>query len=351
MRHFMARHLATYCNVLFCELDQAGAPACLQVEDRIVVFTPGWRLPGVGRLRLMMDVYRRYQAGSILRLVQELPASKRILLNFQYDFIQVYRRQNGFAGHFTVLNDDFINMVPTDSAVVRRRKWMDQSSVVCASDRVFVASELLASDVRPHGRPVSVIHSGHDFRPEWNDPRRCRSEEVRVCFVGFMHSWLRLEWIVALASCSDVAIDMIGPVEDKTVADRLNQCRNVRVHSPLVGKALQQAVSRCDVCIMPYQPNTGIAKATVPSKLFPYLACGKPVVAGGVEHLIPLPHGFVYRARTAEEFVALVLRAKREDSAELAQQRIEFAAAHTWENRIQEMWDLMSRDIGASSLR
>jgi glycosyltransferase involved in cell wall biosynthesis len=101
---------------------------------------------------------------------------------------------------------------------------------------------------------------------------------------------------------------------------------------------------------MPYRADTGIAKATVPSKLFPYLACGKPVVAGGVGNLMPLPEGFVYRADSAEEFVALVFRAKREDSRDLARQRIQFAMDHTWESRISRVWRLMSADMEAKHL-
>jgi glycosyltransferase involved in cell wall biosynthesis len=345
MRHYMARYLSAYCNVLFCELDQSGPPTRIPVDGRIAVFRPGMRLPGVGRFRPTRACLRRYEASAISRFARELPASMRMMLNFKFDFIEIYRNRSIFDGKFTFLNDDFVNMVPSDSQATRSRKRAAQARVVEGSDRVFVSSELLATDVQGMGPPVTVIHSGHEFRPEWNEPPSFGGSSVNVCFMGFIHDKLQVEWIASLAAKPGVSVSMIGPVESAAVRSALGCYSNVAFQSALEGQALQLAMSRCDVFIMPYRDEPVNAKATVPAKLFPYLACGRPIVAGGVGNLIGLPPGFVYSASDADEFVQLVHQARSEDSVELVRQRVEFAMKHTWGIRAEGVWRLMTEDI------
>jgi glycosyltransferase involved in cell wall biosynthesis len=344
MRHYIATYLSRYFNILFCELNQRGIARITHVSESLIVLKVGMYIPGLSRLKSLDLTFNRIQAFLIIRKIKKhFKSHKLILINFRFNFINIYL-YNAFIAKYLFINDDFINMDKSDTQKERNRKQQEQAAVINICDRVFVSSDPLADDIRHLNKPISIIYSGHDFDPIENRERKC-STQICVCFMGFIHDKLELAWMEALARKSEVSIVLIGPVESKNIQRVLSKYSNVIFHPPLVGKQLQNYMSQFDVFIMPYTNEPVNFKATVPAKLFQYLACGKPVVSTLMNDLVTLPEGFVYFANNAEEFVAQVFNAKNNDTPNLKKMRIEHALNNGWDRRARVMQEIITNDI------
>ena len=74
-----------------------------------------------------------------------------------------------------------------------------------------------------------------------------------------------------------------------------------------------------------------------PRKIDEYLAMGKPTVASATEAM-SIFAGHTYLATTKEDYVTLIDKALKENTPALQQARREFAASHTWENNVKEIY-------------
>lgn len=91
-----------------------------------------------------------------------------------------------------------------------------------------------------------------------------------------------------------------------------------------------------DVCIIPHYCDS-LTMSMDPIKLYDYLASGKPVVStpvAGTEKVREL----IYTAQNAEEFIAKIEIALKEDQQELSAKRLLYAKQNSWQERaIQAM--------------
>jgi glycosyltransferase involved in cell wall biosynthesis len=345
MRHHIATQLSRHFNVIFCELNQRGLPTIRTINDSLIVISVGFYLRGTGRSRIFTSIFNKIQSWIINNYASKHAKSKIILLNFQYNFHQIYK-SNKFSQMYLFINDDFVNMNPSDGNSRRREKQQDLMYSAASCDRIFASSLPLVNDFSHLGTPMSVIHSGHDFHPTTPIERnKITSDIVDVCFMGYIHSKLERSWLLALAAHPKVSLELIGPVEDQKIKHELEKFGNVVFRGPLVGKNLQDCMSRSDVFIMPYTIEPVNSKASVPAKLFQYLACGKPIVSSKIENLIKLPEGFVYFADSASDFVQKVLLAHEHNTEKLWRDRVTYAMSNTWNHRGSEIVSIINNDL------
>jgi glycosyltransferase involved in cell wall biosynthesis len=115
----------------------------------------------------------------------------------------------------------------------------------------------------------------------------------------------------------------------------------------LNSKALPDLIRSADVCINPFELN-GITAKILPTKLFQYMACGKPVVAtplpGTMAFLKGEEHGVVYAPLDGfmKELVPLLEDRERRDilgkRAHLAAQSYDWKAiAQTLVSWLEEL--------------
>lgn len=90
-------------------------------------------------------------------------------------------------------------------------------------------------------------------------------------------------------------------------------------------------VNSFDLCLIPYHMNDFV-KSISPTKLYEYLAAGKPVLAPDIRALDRL-RDLVYVASDRDQMTAMIAIALREDSSELAERRIQLARRNTWTDR------------------
>jgi glycosyltransferase involved in cell wall biosynthesis len=345
MRHHVSTQLSNYYNILFVELNTKGLESFRIISDSLIVWKLGGYIKGLNRFHLTKLFFSKIQADRIVKKIEKLNYDKKIIINFKYDFQLIYRTTHWCLKYY-FMNDDFINM-PSDAKKWKREvNRKNQNATIANCHRVFVSADALADDVNDKNKPISVIYSGHDFTSNlnFNDIQRMRPV---VCFMGFIHENLEVNWIEELARFNKFDIRLIGPVEDNRIVLQLEKYDSLSFHEPLRGNDLQRFLAECDVFIMPYKNVEVNTKATVPAKLFQYLACGKPIISSPMPNLLNLPHGFVYQSKSKEEFVEKLIEAISNDSEKLFRQRLEYANNHTWPKRGEQLNRIISSDLQA----
>lgn len=125
----------------------------------------------------------------------------------------------------------------------------------------------------------------------------------------------------------------------------LKQLPNVHFLGQLPVDRVPQFVAACDICLIPYQV-TDETRAVSSLKLYEYLAAGKPVVSAAVpaaqEHsaVIFLADPTVQSWQDRVE-AALAQATDQESAANAIATRQAVAAANTWEDRVDQIEELL----------
>lgn len=232
-----------------------------------------------------------------------------------------------------------------DQIVEVDRYLTNSAGVVTAVSRILV-EEKLAFNPNTHWLPNAVdtllfsqAGGAHDVPAELLMAKR-----PVIAFVGGMdelsHDWglldaiatMRPEWTILLVGSQDVSF----------ATSRMLQ-RHPGVIS--VGRKpyekLPAYLTHSDVCFLFYRP---VRRNTTRNsqKLFLYLASGKPVVSTSAAD-VESYSDYVYVADTPQAFVSAVEKALCEHSAARAQAYREVALRNSWETRIGEITQILTR--------
>jgi glycosyltransferase involved in cell wall biosynthesis len=219
------------------------------------------------------------------------------------------------------------------------------------ADAVVVTSPNLYERIRPWSKKVHLMPNVGDV--ELFSRAMLRETPVAgdlavlsrpvLGFIGAVDDHkLDLELIERLAdhfpSCSIVLIGSIRRIEQKRA---LPQRANVHYLGPRRQADLPCYVKGMDVCLIPYQLND-YTRSISPLKLYEYLAAGKPVVSTALPGIMSQA-GVVHLAQTREEFIRLVGEVFHTDTPDNSSARTSLAAAHSWNARISEIEQLLTR--------
>jgi teichuronic acid biosynthesis glycosyltransferase TuaH len=128
----------------------------------------------------------------------------------------------------------------------------------------------------------------------------------------------------------------VGKPDETFKNSALNQLANVHFLGQKEEKVLPDYLAYFDVAMNPQSINE-YTIGNYPRKVDEYLALGKPVVATETVTM-NIFKDVTYLGKTAADYIQLIERALKEDSPELARQRIALAATHTWENSVAEIY-------------
>ncbi|MFD2873392.1 glycosyltransferase [Mucilaginibacter ximonensis] len=131
-------------------------------------------------------------------------------------------------------------------------------------------------------------------------------------------------------------IVLVGPEDNEFKASNLHQISNIHFLGGKDPDTLPAYINAFDVCLNPQLINQ-VTIGNYPRKIDEYLAMGKPVVATRTEAMSVFSQ-HTYLGITKEEYVTLIEKAIAEDSPEKREQRIQFAATHSWENNVIEIY-------------
>jgi glycosyltransferase involved in cell wall biosynthesis len=129
---------------------------------------------------------------------------------------------------------------------------------------------------------------------------------------------------------------LVGPEDEAFKSSRLHNLKNIYFPGTKPPTALPSYIHAFDVCLNPQLVNQ-VTIGNYPRKIDEYLAMGKPVVATTTEAMsIFAVH--TYLAASKEDYLRLIDKALKEDSAELQTLRTAFASSHTWENSVAKIY-------------
>ncbi|EHQ25710.1 glycosyltransferase [Mucilaginibacter paludis] len=134
----------------------------------------------------------------------------------------------------------------------------------------------------------------------------------------------------------DWSVVLVGPEDNEFKASKLHGIGNIHFLGSKDSSLLPAYINMFNVSINPQLVNQ-ITIGNYPRKIDEYLAMGKPVVATTTRAMdIFIDH--VYLGKDKEEYVSLIQKALDEDDAHLQNKRKQFAASHTWENNVAEIY-------------
>jgi glycosyltransferase involved in cell wall biosynthesis len=134
----------------------------------------------------------------------------------------------------------------------------------------------------------------------------------------------------------DWSIVLVGPEDNEFRQSKLHSFSNIHFLGGKNPDTLPAYINSFDVCINPQLVNQ-VTIGNYPRKIDEYLAMGKPVVATRTEAMSVF-EDHTYLAATKEDYVDLIGSALHEDTEAKRKDRRDFAAAHTWENNVLEIY-------------
>lgn len=166
-----------------------------------------------------------------------------------------------------------------------------------------------------------------------------------IGYVGALDSnRLDLDLIAYIArSRPEWDVVLVGPEDEKFQNSELHSIANVHFLGGKPPQSLPSYVKGFDVCINPQAINP-VTIGNYPRKIDEYLAMGKPTVATATKAMTVFAE-YVYLADSPQGYVDAITRAFAEDNAGLAEGRKAFAATHSWEANVNNMYDVIEKQF------
>jgi glycosyltransferase involved in cell wall biosynthesis len=238
----------------------------------------------------------------------------------------------------------------------------NERSIVRSADLVIAVSTPAAAAAIAAGSQIErtiVVPNGVDFDQIdacTKGRERTASRRSRVGWIGSFGPWHGAEVLIRALSVmpAEIEILMIGDGSSRTACQKLAEQLGVSSRVEWAGAlphcdALQLLV-RCDLLASPHTPLPSQEFFGSPTKIFEYMALGRPIVASALGQIAEvLEDGRTARLVPPGDVQALadavVELLKREDrGASLGRAaRDEARQRHTWEDRAQEILGALRR--------
>jgi teichuronic acid biosynthesis glycosyltransferase TuaH len=212
------------------------------------------------------------------------------------------------------------------------------------SDLCTANSTYLANYCRQYNPNSFYVGQGCDLEVFTNKQDLPVPEDVAnlkgpiIGYVGALQSIrLNLDLLAYIAKQKPQwSIVLVGPEDEQFKVSELHHINNIHFLGSKAPDSLAAYINSFDVCLNPQLVNQ-VTIGNYPRKIDEYLAMGKPVVATRTEGMSVFEQ-HTYLGETSEDYVILIEKALTEDSAEKRKERIAFAATHTWENNVKEIY-------------
>ena len=143
---------------------------------------------------------------------------------------------------------------------------------------------------------------------------------------------------------NDWNLVLVGPEDDVFKNSELHKLSNVFFLGNKDESELPAYLNGFDVALNP-QILSEVTRGNYPRKIDEYLAMGKPTVATKTEAMSVFAD-YVSLADGMEDYPILIEKELADDSQERQSERIKFAAEHTWENNVKEIYTRIEQHIG-----
>lgn len=221
-----------------------------------------------------------------------------------------------------------------------------ESDLALNADLVFAASAGLADRLSPCCSNIAVLPNGCNYPMFCRDdldtpPGMAELTGPVLGYCGTLWADLDLAPLIALAqSHPNWNIVLLGRAERSRGLDELESLPNVHFfgRKPLV--EVPEYVARFHVCL-DLQRTTVPGDDVIPSRVYEYLAAGKPVVQMGFPGQVPELSDVVYHAVDTEGFIRQCERAVSSDPPWLPVQRRDRGADAAWSRRADQVIQIL----------
>jgi teichuronic acid biosynthesis glycosyltransferase TuaH len=135
-----------------------------------------------------------------------------------------------------------------------------------------------------------------------------------------------------------------GPVWDEHAVP-LKNISNLHMIGPVPYKDVPRLIKGFDIAIIPFKKD-GVSNTIFPLKLFEYLSAGKPVILTNFNtDLKDYTNGAAWYCDNANEFNNAITEALHTCTAEKIAERIAIANQNTWENRADEIGNIVTANL------
>ena len=291
----------------------------------------------------LFDLVNRYNSrkfvASIRRALDELNFSNYLLFN-DNEIIKCFYLQDMLKPEKSIYySRDFI--LATD--YWKKRGPRLEPLMIAKSDVCVANSPYLTDYCKEYNKKSYYVGQGCELgifqKPHFKTPDEMKL--VRHPVIGYVGalitSRLDIEVLMNIAQKKPGwNIVLVGPEDESFAGSALHSLPNVIFTGSKPAAQLPDYIHSFDVCINPQILN-GLTIGNYPRKIDEYLAMGKPVVATKTRAM-EIFQEYVYLAEKKEDYVPLIEQALRQHTPQLGGQRKEFAATHTWENSVAEIY-------------
>jgi glycosyltransferase involved in cell wall biosynthesis len=215
------------------------------------------------------------------------------------------------------------------------------------ADHCFTPHYLLRDKLLKVNKNVKMLFHAHSYEQNKNVGVGKKDRLIKVAFAGYIHYRLIDHWLEHLLEEKNIELYLIGPLNPQYSICELSKKQNFHFVPPLMANDLQRTLQEMNVLIIPYHPHLPETEVlTTVSKLYQYIASGKPVVLSNLPNFIEMPEGVLYKASSSENFVAKILQAHAEDCEEYRNLRAKIAAENTWDKRGEQLHALLKETLG-----
>lgn len=249
-----------------------------------------------------------------------------------------------------------IDNFAVSSSLARKVKSTEQR-LIRQADLVFVTARELYDYCSQYSQRVHIFPFGVNLtafvkvRSNKGEPQV--PEDIKnikrpiIGYVGGVHKWVDQDLIRSLAEAHpDYSFVFVGPLQTNTSG--LSSTKNIHFLGAKPHGQLPYYINSFAACVIPYL-LTDYTRNVYPTKLNEYLALAKPVVSTDLLEIRAVNEqyeGVVSIARDQETFAECLEKAVNEEGKEQTiERRIQVAQINNWQNKIEEMSNLIEAAI------
>ncbi len=243
--------------------------------------------------------------------------------------------------------------------------WAIERRTLKMADMVLTISDKLRDYVIKMGAPpertkvlkvgvnvelFSPTSGGHNIRKQYN----LREHDIGLLFIGRLYRFSGLKEVaLQLTEAEDhnLKLLIVGDGELYAELQNLRERPELQNKVILIGKKpyheLPFFIAASDICLLPFH-NTGVTRDIIPTKMYEYMAMGKPVISTrlpGIVKEFGEDAGVVYVDRPEDAVRKAIDLAQSGRVEELGVKARRFAERHSWDSITDEFEGILTMVI------
>ena len=317
-----------------------------QISENLWTYYPDKTIQSINWIgnNTIFNLFNRFNnkrfATSITKAVKRLGFKNFILFNDSDIFRSFYLKELLLPAISIYYSRDY--MVAVD--YWKKHGVVLEPQLIAKSDLCVANSPYLADYCAKYNPRSFFVGQGCDLSLFTSKDGFSMPEDIKLInrpvigYVGVLQSIrLDMELLKYIAvKRPEWSIVLVGPQDEEFKISDLHTIKNIHFLGAKDGSQLPAYINSFDVCINPQLVNE-VTRGNYPRKIDEYLAMGKPTVATKTRAM-EIFADYAYLGETKEDYINLIQKALDENTTELQNKRKTFAASHTWENNVLEIY-------------